>query len=77
MQEASRNGSRLDLAENGGQGMDNDGDDNERPLLADPKERGMKRVGLVYSPRKSWWAGVVLIVLSIVIFVITIATAVL
>ena len=48
-----------------------------RPLLADPREKGIKRVGLVYSPRKSWWAGVVLVVLSVAIFVITIVTAIL
>ena len=47
-----------------------------RPLLADPKEKGIKRVGLVYSPRKSWWAGLVLVILSVAIFIITIATAV-
>lgn len=51
--------------------------DLSRPLLADPEEKGIKRVGLVYSPRKSWWAGVVLVVLSVAIFVITIVTAVL
>lgn len=51
--------------------------DGSRPLLADPKERGIRKVGLVYSPRKSWWTGIVLIVLSIAIFVITIITAVL
>jgi len=48
-----------------------------RPMLADPQEKGLKRVGLVYSPRKSWWAGVVLVALSITIFVITILTAIL
>lgn len=50
--------------------------DMSRPLLADPREQGIKRVGLIYSPRKSWWAGVILIVLSLAIFTITIATAV-
>ena len=48
-----------------------------RPIRADPQEKGLKRVGLVYSPRKSWWAGVVLVALSIAIFIITILTAVL
>lgn len=51
--------------------------DLSRPLLADPAEKGIKRVGLVYSPRKSWWAGVVLVVLSVLIFTITILTAIL
>lgn len=50
--------------------------DTSRPLLADPREKGMKRVGLVYSPRKSWWAGMVLVALSVLIFIITIATAI-
>ncbi len=46
------------------------------PILASRHEQGIKRVGIIYSPRKSWWAGVVLMVLSILIFVITIVTAV-
>lgn len=50
--------------------------DTSRPLLADPKEKGLKRVGLVYSPRKSWWAGVILVALSVLIFIITIATSI-
>ena len=50
--------------------------DISRPLLADPREKGMKRVGLVYSPRKSWWAGIILVALSVLIFIITIATAI-
>lgn len=50
--------------------------DTSRPLLADPREKGLKRVGLVYSPRKSWWAGVILVALSMLIFIITIATAI-
>ena len=43
--------------------------------LADPDERGIKRVGLIYSPRKSWWAGVLLVLLSIAILTITLVTA--
>ena len=43
--------------------------------LADPDERGIKRVGIIYSPRKSWWAGVSMVVLSIAIFIITMWTA--
>ena len=43
--------------------------------LADPDERGIKRVGIIYSPRKSWWAGVLLVLLSIVILIITLVTA--
>ena len=43
--------------------------------LADPDERGIKRVGIIYSPRKSWWAGVLLVFLSIAILIITLVTA--
>lgn len=43
--------------------------------LADPDERGIKRVGIIYSPRKSWWAGVFMVALSIIILIITLATA--
>ncbi len=50
--------------------------DTSRPLLANPREKGLKRVGLIYSPRKSWWAGVILVALSVLIFIITIATAI-
>ena len=50
--------------------------DTSRPLLANPREKGIKRVGLIYSPRKSWWAGVILVALSVLIFIITIATAI-
>lgn len=60
-----------------GAGVSPDVSDVTRPLLADPQEKGLKRVGLIYSPRKSWWAGVVLVALSITIFVITILTAIL
>lgn len=65
-----------------GEGMDAEGglpdvSDLSRPLLADPREKGIKRKGLVYSPRKSWWAGLVLVFLSAAIFVITILTAIL
>lgn len=75
-EEGSRHGRALANAEDDDV-IDVENNETRRPLLADPKERGLKRVGLVYSPRKSWWAGIVLVVLSIVIFVITIATAVL
>ncbi|BDA50337.1 Putative sodium-coupled neutral amino acid transporter 7 [Coccomyxa sp. Obi] len=44
-------------------------------FLASSNEQGIKRVGLIYSPRKSWWAGMTFVVLSIVIFIITIVTA--
>ncbi len=44
-------------------------------FLASRHEQGIKRVGLIYSPRKSWWAGMIFVVLSIVIFIITIVTA--
>ncbi len=46
------------------------------PLLAREDERGIKRVGIIYSPRKSWWAGVFLMGLGSVIFLITIVTAI-
>ena len=42
---------------------------------ADENERGIKRTGLIYSPRRSWWLGIGLIVLSVCIFTITIVTA--
>ena len=45
------------------------------PLLASRNEQGIKRKGIIYSPRKSWWAGMTFVVLSIVIFAITIVTA--
>lgn len=73
-EERSRHGPQNGYA-NGEEDMEDN--DAHRPLLADPKERGIKKVGLVYSPRKSWWTGIVLIVLSVLIFVITILTAVL
>jgi len=46
------------------------------PMIASRHEQGIKRVGIIYSPRKSWWAGMILMVLSILIFIITIVTAV-
>ena len=46
----------------------------QTPLLADTNERGIKRTGLIYSPRRSWWLGIALISLSIAIFIITVAT---
>lgn len=46
------------------------------PLLARPGDLGIKRVGIIYSPRKSWWAGVFFVTLSIAIFVVTIVTAI-
>lgn len=42
---------------------------------ADENERGIKRTGLIYSPRRSWWLGIGLIALSVCIFTITIVTA--
>ena len=46
------------------------------PLMARCDELGIKRVGLIYSPRKSWWTGVFFVTLSVLIFVITIVTAI-
>lgn len=37
---------------------------------------GIKRVGLIYSPRKSWWAGVSLVALAVGIWTVTILTAI-
>ena len=48
-----------------------------RSFLANPNERGIKRVGIIYSPRKSWWIGVMLVALSAAILVVTLVTAVL
>ena len=46
------------------------------PLLASSSEVGIKRVGIIYSPRRSWWLGMALMMLAAVIFVLTIATAI-
>ena len=46
------------------------------PLLASSSEVGIKRVGIIYSPHRSWWLGVSLMVLAAAIFVLTIATAI-
>jgi len=62
-------------APQGGASASGDGDVSA-PLLARARELGIKRVGLIYSPRKSWWTGVFFVTLSIVIFLITIVTAV-
>ena len=37
---------------------------------------GIKRVGLIYSPRRSWWSGVALVTLAVAIWTVTIVTAV-
>ena len=63
------------VAPQGGASVSGDGDVSA-PLLARARELGIKRVGLIYSPRKSWWTGVFFVTLSIVIFLITIVTAV-
>ena len=46
------------------------------PLLASAGEVGIKKVGLIYSPRRSWYFGVTLMILAACIFVLTIATAI-
>jgi hypothetical protein len=46
------------------------------PVLANRNEQGLKRRGMIYSPRKSWWMGVFFVALSIAIFTITIITAI-
>jgi len=37
---------------------------------------GIKRIGLIYYPRRSWWAGVALVALAVAIWTVTIVTAV-
>jgi hypothetical protein len=37
--------------------------------------KGIKKTGLVYSPTRSWIAGLVLAVFAIFIFIVTIVTA--
>ena len=46
-----------------------------RSYLANPNERGIKRMGIIYSPRKSWWIGVLLVALSAAILFVTLLTA--
>ena len=70
---AEAQGSSLDALLGGANG--NGGLTSWPSYLADPDERGIKRVGIIYSPRKSWWAGVFLVGLSVAIFTITIWTA--
>lgn len=38
-------------------------------------QKGIKKTGLVYSPGKSWVAGIALLLVGIAIFVVTILTA--
>lgn len=50
----------------------------DAPLLAETisKKAGLRESGLIYSPAKSWWAGIACVVLSLIIFTITIVTAI-
>jgi hypothetical protein len=42
------------------------------PLL--PKNVGIREFGLIYSPGKSWWAGLFLVILSGLVLAITLLT---
>ena len=46
------------------------------PLLLVASSKGIKKTGLVYQSGKSWAAGLLLVTLSIIIFVITIVTTI-
>ena len=46
------------------------------PLLLAASSKGIKKTGLVYQSGKSWAAGLLLVTLSIIIFVITIVTTI-
>jgi len=47
------------------------------PLLRQAVRKGIKKTGLVYSPRKSWAAGLVLVIFALFIFAVTIITSLL
>jgi hypothetical protein len=49
--------------------------DYNEPMLRAAALKGIKKTGLVYSPGKSWVAGICLMVVGILIFAITIVTA--
>eukprot|EP00877_Chromochloris_zofingiensis_P003558 jgi/Chrzof1/13202/Cz07g24080.t1 len=44
------------------------------PLLVE-KKAGIRESGLIYSPRKSWWSGLALIILSALVLAVTLLTA--
>jgi len=44
------------------------------PLL--PKKAGIRDAGFIYSPGKSWWAGLFLVVLAGLVLAITLLTAI-
>ena len=44
-------------------------------MLRQAAVKGIKKTGLVYSPGKSWAAGIALLLVGVGIFVITIVTA--
>ncbi len=44
------------------------------PMLMAASSKGIKKTGLVYSPGKSWAAGLLLVAFAVVIFSITILT---
>lgn len=48
----------------------------DEPMLRQAAQKGIKKTGLVYSPGKSWAAGIVLLFVGVGIFVITIVTAI-
>ncbi len=46
------------------------------PLIVQSKTAGIRDSGFVFAPRKSWWIGLALVVLSMAVFTNTIVTAV-
>lgn len=43
------------------------------PLLH--KKSGFRESGFVFAPRKSWWAGLVIVVVSVLVMLVTLLTA--
>lgn len=48
----------------------------DEPMLRQAAQKGIKKTGLVYSPGKSWVAGIILLLVGVAIFVITLVTAI-
>jgi hypothetical protein len=63
------------MLQDGAGGDDEDDVDSSRaaPLLG--KKSGIRDAGFVFVGRKSWWAGLVLVLVSVVVLSITILTA--
>jgi hypothetical protein len=51
---------------------DEDGSQYSAPLL--PKKAGLREAGLIYSPSKSWWAGLFLVMLAGLVMAVTLVT---